>query len=290
MIGGRRVGLWTMALDRQHPVVAERAVQQLEDLGYGVLWIPEALTREVISHATLLLAASRSIVVATGIARIHARTPQATALAQQLLVERFPGRFVLGLGVSHPPVIERMLGLEYGQPLTSMREYLDAMDRLHPAPGPRVLAALGPKMLELSVERTDGAHTYLTPVPHTAWAREHVGPTAEIAVAIKVVLTEDAEQGFEIARRSLRGPTRLPAYRANIARFDFDDSDLAGDLSNRLVQALVAVGDEAAIVSRVQEHLDAGASQVCVEVLTGDDTTLPMAQWTRLAPALAALG
>lgn len=289
-----RVGLWTRQLDGQPGSAAEAAVAELESLGYRSVWIPEAAHREVLSHATALLASTSTITVATGIARVHARAPQAAALAQRFLAERFPGRFVLGLGVSHPMIVERMLGQTFEQPLATMSRYLDAMDA---TPGgspvaedvaPRVLAALGPRMLALAAARSAGAHTYLAPVAHTAWARDVLGPRSLLAPAIKVVLAAEHDDPFGVARASLAPSLRLPTYARNLARCGFDDDEI-GHLSDRVVAALVAVGDVDAVVDRVEEHLAAGADHVCVEVLTGDDTTVPVAAWRRLAPALAEL-
>jgi probable F420-dependent oxidoreductase len=145
-------------------------------------------------------------------------------------------------------------------------------------------------MLALAGERTAGAHTYSAPVTHTAWAREVLGPHALPAPAIKVVLTDDRAEGAALARVSVKPTPRLPAYRDNLLRSGFTEDDLSGDLSDRLVDALVAIGDVDAIAARVEEHLDAGADHVCVEVLTGDDTSVPLDAWGRLAPALTALG
>ena len=286
-----RVGIWTRQLDEQHGTVAENAVAELEGLGYRSVWIPEGIHREVISHATALLAATESITIATGVARVHARAPYAAALAQRFLAERFPDRFVLGLGVSHPFVVERLLGQNFERPLATMREYLDAMDATRAGPptttdAPRVLAALRPKMLALAADRAAGAHTYLSPVEHTAWARGVLGPGALLAPALKVVLSADHDDPLAVARGALKPSLRVPTYATSLLRFGFDDEDLAGDLSERLVHALVAIGDEDAVLRRVDEHLAAGADHVCVEVVTGDDTTVPLDAWRRLAPAL----
>lgn len=291
-----RVGIWTRQLDMLSGGSAERAARDLESMGYPTLWIPEAVHREVLSHATLLLAATQRLILATGIARVHERSPHACALTERFLHERFPGRFVLGLGVSHPIVVERVLGQEYGPPVATIRSYLDAMDatrggsRLAPGAGPRVLAALGPRMLALAAERSDGAHTYLAPVSHTAWARELLGEAALLAPSIKVVLTADRAEGLLIARASVLPTIASPAYRANVLRSGFEIDELDGNLSDRVVDALVAIGDETAIASRIQEHLVAGADHVCIEVLTGDDTTVPLEAWRRLAPAVLSLG
>jgi probable F420-dependent oxidoreductase len=291
-----RVGIWTGQLDARPAAEAQDMVAELESLGYPAVWIPEAMDREVLTHATLLLAGSGAIVVATGIARVHARAPRTTALAQLMLDERFPNRFLLGLGASHARAIERLLGQDYGSPLATMSGYLDAVDAaidgqesspdVRPA---RVLAALGPKMLDLSGRRSRGAHTYLSPVEHTAWAREILGPDALLAPALKVVLDRDATRAREIGRRSVGPPARLAAYRANLLRFGYTDEDLGRAPSDRVVDALVAWGDEAAIAARAQDHLEAGADHVCIEVLTSD-RTVPLDAWRRLAPALGEVG
>jgi probable F420-dependent oxidoreductase len=189
-----------------------------------------------------------------------------------------------------------MLGQVYGPPLATMRNYLDAMDAttggtpVDASTAPTVLAALGPKMLALAGERAGGAHSFLAPVAHTASARDLLGPDPLLAPAIKAVLTDDRAAGTAIARGSVQPTSGLPAYRGNLLRSGFTEDDLSGGLSDRLVDALVAVGDVDAIVARVREHLDAGADHVCVEVLTGDDTTVPLDAWRRLAPALTELG
>lgn len=302
LVGGHidlgRVGIWTRQLDGVSGAIAQEAVRELEAHGYRSVWIPEAQRREILSHATLLLAASSSIVVATGIARVHARSPQAAALAQTMLSERFPGRFLLGLGVSHPVVVERMMGQTYGPPIATMASYLDAIDATIRALAPsgsdgagvRLLAALGPKMIALAGERGNGIHSYMAPVEHTAWARGLMGPEAFIAPAIKAVFGSDRAGARLIASGSVAPTTRMPAYRDNLRRFGFADDDMGRQPSQRLIDALVCYGDVDAITHRVREHLDAGANHVCVEVLTGDDTTVPMNAWRELAPALVSLG
>ncbi|MDO8362180.1 MAG: TIGR03620 family F420-dependent LLM class oxidoreductase [Actinomycetota bacterium] len=285
-----RVGIWTRQLDMSDGDLGERAAAELEALGWQTLWIPEAIHREVLTHATLLLAATDRLVVATGIARVHARSPQAAALAQRHLNARFAGRFLLGLGVSHPMVVERMLGQQYGPPLATMRSYLDSMDATRggaPAPAggnDRVLAALGPQMLRLAAQRAGGAHTYVAPVAHTAWAREILGPDPFLAPCVKVVLTDDRGEGLDIARASVAPTIKNPAYRENVLRSGFDVGDIDDGVSDALVDALVAIGGEDDIAARVREHLAAGADHVCIEVLTGDDTTIPLDAWRRLAP------
>jgi probable F420-dependent oxidoreductase len=283
-------GIWTRALDGVPGRQAQEAVAELESLGYRTVWIPEAMEREAMSHATLLLAGSSSIVVATGIANIHARAPQATTLAHRLLDDTFPGRFVLGLGVSHAFVVERVLKQEYGSPVQAMATYLDALDASPVGePSARVIAALGPKMLRLAKDRSMGAHTYMSPVEHTAWAREQLGPGPLLLPAVKAVLDGDVTRARETGRSAI-GPTlRMPAYRDNLRRVGYGDDDVVGAPSDRLTDALVAHGSVADIVERVQEHLAAGADHVCVEVLPADGEVLPASAWRELAPALSAL-
>lgn len=292
-----RVGIWTRQLDSQPVGRAQDIAAELEQLGYPTLWIPEVVEREVLTHAALLLAATERLVVATGVARVHVRSAWATARAQLALTDRFPERFLLGLGVSHRIVVERTLGERYDPPLETMRAYLDALDdtlagqhAVAPPPSERVLAALGPKMLRLAAERSRGAHTYLAPVEHTAWARAVLGDGPLLVPAVKVVLDTDAERARTVARASVGSTSRAPAYRDNLLRLGFTDDDLGRQPSDRLVDALVACGDVEAIVARVADHLSAGADHVCIEVLTGDDTTVPLPAWRQLAAGLFALG
>ncbi len=288
-----RVGIWTFALDMQPASKAQEAAAEIEALGYGAIWIPEAMGREAIANSAILLAATRRISVATGIASIWARDAMAAAGAQKTLCEAYGGRFLLGLGVSHAPMVS-VRGHHYEQPVAAMERYLNAMDAapfmsVAPAEPPRrVLAALHPKMLELARTRADGSHTYCVPTEHTAWARERLGPDKILAVEQTAVLETKAELAREIGRRFLAVYLGLPNYARNLRRFGFTDDDLANGGSDRLVDALVVWGDEEAIRKRVREHLDAGASHVCVQVLDPDPRALPLPQWRRLAPALLA--
>ena len=288
------VGIWTGQLDYQPANQAKKAVAELEELGYGAVWVGEAVGREALSNAGLLLSATRRLVVATGIANIWVRDALAMVAGQNTLAEAYPERFLLGLGVSHAPLIEGMRGHHYQRPLAAMRQYLDAMDEVVSSyravppgtPPPRVLAALGPKMLTLAAKRAQGAHSYFVPPEHTAQARDQLGPDSWLIPEQAVVLENDSERAREIARRHTSRYLRLPNYTNNLRRLGFGDEDLAGSGSDRLVDAMVAWGDENAIVGRVRAHLDAGADHVCVQVLDPDRRGLPAAQWRRLAPAL----
>ncbi len=290
-----RVGIWTFQLEFQPAASAQAAAAEIETLGYGALWIPEALGREALTHAGLLLAGTRRLPIATGIANIWARDAMAMAAAQRTLTEAYPDRFLLGLGVSHAPLVEGVRGHRYRRPLAAMRAYLDAMDAAPYVAAPpttplvRVLGALAPRMLGLAAERADGAHPYLVPPEHTTRARIALGPGKLLAPEQAVVLETDATRAREIARVYLATYLALPNYVNNLRRLGFGDADLAGGGSDRLVDAIVAWGDVTAVVARVRAHLDAGADHVGVQMLPADPRALPMTEWRRLAPALTAL-
>lgn len=286
-----RIGIWTFALDWQPAAKAQEAAAEIEALGFTALWVPEALGRESFTNSGLLLAGTKRIVVATGIANIWARDPMAAAAAQQTLAEAYPGRFLLGLGVSHAPMVA-MRGHEYAKPLTAMRRYLDAMDRAPfmaapPAvPPARVLAALGPKMLALAAERAAGSHPYFVPPEHTARARQILGPKPLLAPEQAVVLEAAPSAAREIARAHMQIYLRLPNYVNNLKRLGYTDADIASGGSDRLVDAIVAWGTIDDIAARVRAHHDAGANHVCLQVLDPDPRALPLRQWRELAAAL----
>ncbi len=285
------VGLWTGALDALPLAAALEQVAELDEQGWGALWFGEAYGREALTAAALYLGASRRMAVATGILNIHARDAMATAAAARTLAAAYDGRFVLGLGVSHRPLVERMRGHDYGQPLAAMRSYLEAMAGATYAvagaePMPTtVLAALGPKMLALAGEQADGAHPYLVTPEHTARARAILGPDKVLAVEQAVVLDDDVEQWRRRAHWHLEIYTGLPNYRLSWQRLGFGAADWVRGGSDRLKEALVTRGVEAAR-DRVRAHLDAGASHVCVQVLGADAFDVPVLDWRRLAPVL----
>jgi len=287
-----RVGIWTGQLDLQPASRAREVAAELDELGYGALWVPEAAGRDAINHAGVLLDATERMVVATGIANIYNRLPGVAAMAQRLLADDSGGRFLLGLGVSHGPMVEGMLHQSWDKPLSYMRSYLDALDDVFivsPAPAedpPRVLAALGPKMLELAATRAWGAHTYFVPVEHTPVAREHLGDGPMLLVEQAAVLSTDPEAARAVARKHMRTYLTLPNYVNNLRRLGWDDDDLADGGSDALVDALVAWGEPGTIAARVQSHLDGGADHVCIQVLDPDVTALPLDAWRELAPAV----
>ena len=288
------VGIWTAQLDLQPAAQAREVAAELDDLGYGALWLPEAVGREAISHAAVLLGATRRLVVATGVANIYNRTPAAAANAQRLLADDSGGRFLLGLGVSHGPMVEGMLGQSWDRPLAHMREYLDALDgafTVSPPPAedpPRVLAALGPRRRELAASRSWGALTYFVPVEHTPFARQHLGDGPMLLVEQAAVLSTDADLARAAGRKHMQMYLTLPNYVNNLRRLGWGDDDLADGGSDALVDALVAWGDVDAIAARVAAHREAGADHVCVQVVDTDVTALPLEAWRSLAPALLA--
>ena len=286
-----RVGVWSFQFDRMSAAEARSAARAIEDLGIRALWIPEsAVSKELFAHAALLLGATDRLLVASGIANIWARDPVAMRNGARALADAFPGRFILGLGVSHEPAVRRRGGA-YDRPLTRMREYLDAMERARysgpePAePSPKVLAALGPRMLALAAERTAGAHPYFVPVDHTARARAALGEGPLLAVEQAVAFESDATVAREIGREHMSGYLRLDNYANNLRRLGWSEADLAGP-SDRLIDAIVAWGSLSDIVDRIREHLDAGADHVCVQPLAREPRAIPMEKVGELLGAL----
>jgi probable F420-dependent oxidoreductase len=282
------LGLWTMTLDAVSPRSSAEAAEEIESLGYAALWYPEAWGREALTNAGLLLSSTSTLVVASGIANIYGRDAVTASNGAKTLGAAYDERFVLGLGVSHVPLVEGLRGHEYTTPLAAMREYLLAMDKapMFADEGstrvPRVLAALGPKMLELSAELADGALPYLVTPEHTAQARVSVGDQF-LAVEQAVVLGQSQEEYLRRAHDHLEIYTGLPNYRASWRRLGFTDEDFVRGGSDRLCQALVVHGDEDAVLRRVNEHRDVGADHVCLQVLGADIATPPLDEWRRLA-------
>jgi len=281
-----RIGIWSAQVwnDRGE---AKDAAAELERLGYGSLWFPDR--GQVFELARDLLDASSHMVVATGIASIWTHTAEETAAAHHVLTQTHPSRFLLGLGVSHALVVDGMEPGLYAHPFERMREYLDALDAA-PTPVPveeRVLAALGPRMLELARDRAAGTHPYLVTPEYTRRARELVGANRLVAPEQTVVLETDPAQARAIARTRLSIYLSLPNYTNNWLRLGFTADDLANGGSDRLVDAMVAWGSVDQIGERIAEHQRAGADHVCLQVVTADLTSLPRAEWRALAALLS---
>jgi len=288
------VGLWVPGMDLRPPAAAAEAAAEVEALGYGALWLSEGLVRDPFMEAATLLGATRSLVVGTGIAVIWGRHPRLLRSQARALLDAHPGRFVLGLGTSHARLVEGVMGLRYERPLTALRETLDRIDEPDPvlqlagigprsAPqAPRVLAALGPRALEVARDRSSGAFSYLVTPEHTAEARAVLGPDRVLIVEQGVVAGLGDGEARDRARAHIAGYLAGEPYRASWRRLGFGDGDFRDGGSDRLVDALVAVGEEE-IAERVGAHLAAGADHVCLQALPADPATLPRDQWRRLA-------
>ena len=290
-----RVGIWSFDLDMQPMTKAQEAAIELEELGFKCVWVPEAVGREPFASCALLLAATKNLTMATGIASMHARSAMTMAAGWKTLVEKFGDRFLLGIGASHQHLAEKVHQSNYAKPYSAMVEYLDAMDNsvffaAPPATAPRrVLAALGPKMLKLSAQRGLGAHPYFVPVEHTAGAREILGADALLAPEIAVVFDTNADSARATARKHMLTYNRLPNYANNLLRLGYRHSDIAGEdkmPNDKMVDAIVAWGTLEKIVDRINAHIEAGANHVSVQVLSSNVGELPLAQWRELATAL----
>ncbi len=270
-----RLGVWTF-LDLLPAADAVAAARRIEELGYSMLWMPEAVGRDPFALISFLASQTSRLVFATGIANLYARDAMTMNTLRQTVGELSGGRFVLGIGVSHAHLVSGVRGHDYGKPVTTMRNYLEAMAKgLYMAPKadpepPIVLAALRPKMLGLAAEKAQGAHPYFVPPEHTARAREILGPKAWLAPEQKVLRERDPSKARAIARASMRIYAGLPNYQNSLKWLGFGDEDFAGGCSDRLVDAIVAWGDEKAIQARVKAHLDAGANHVCIQPLRPD--------------------
>jgi len=289
-----RLGVWA-SMDGMTAAAAASFAQRVEAWGYGALWVPESRGRNVLVIAGWSLANTRTLIVATGIANIYARDPQATASGQLALAELSGGRFLLGLGVSHVPLVEGLRGHIYGKPVETMRGYLEAMRRATyaappPAEAPKtVIAALGPKMLALAGSSADGAHPYLVAPSHTGEARRILGPGKLLCPEQTVLAETDPARARRIGRAWLGRYLEMVNYRNNLLRLGFAASDFAGGGSDRLVDAVIAWGDAAAIRRRVDEHRAAGADHVCIQALNPNEAT-PALPDERLLAALAPTG
>lgn len=283
------VGLW-QSLDPYPAGQVRDIVASLDDAGWPCLWIPETVARDPFVAAATILEAAPRLRVATGIASIWARDAMTTANAAKTLNEAYDGRFLLGLGASHHTLTEWVRKHDYSKPLSKMRGYLERMDAskfrgIEPAePTTRVIAALGPKMLALGAEMTDGVHPYFVPVEHTAIAREVVGPERLVATEQMVVLDTDPASARDTARRHMQVYVGLPNYANNLVRLGYSEDEIT-HMDDRLVDAIVAWGSVDDIAARVRAHRDAGASHVCVQVLR-PDLAAPTTEWNELAAAL----
>lgn len=267
-----KFGVW-----QPYPQFTPETVRELEELGYGTVWLGSSPPADWDGYEGLL-AATESLVVATSIVNVWGSAPEAAAQTYLRLEDKFPGRFLLGVGVGH-----REHTGTYAKPYDALVEYLDVLDARGVPRHGRALAALGPRVARLARDRTAGALPYLTVPEHTAELRAILGPDALLAVEHKVVLDTDPDRARAVGRERAGFYLGLSNYVNNLRRFDFDDADLQAPGSDRYVDAVVAHGDAAAIADRLAEHARAGADHVAVQVL-GDD---PLATLRTLAPVLA---
>jgi len=269
-------------LDAMPAAESAEFAKKVEKLGYRVLWIPEAVGREPFAHAAYLLSHTERLSIATGIANIWARDPMTMAAASKTVAELSGGRFILGIGVSHEPLVKGVRGHSYDKPYSYMKEYLPKMkNALYLAPQPKepvpvVLAALHPKMLALSAAEANGTHTYFVPPEHTAKARAQIGPTAMLCAAQAVILETDATKARTAARAYMKTYVpRLPNYTNNLKALGWADKEFENGCSDALVDAIVAWGSEDKIRDRIDAHLKAGASHVCFLPIRSDDPLKP---------------
>jgi probable F420-dependent oxidoreductase len=282
------IGVWSGALRTGDRTQIVAAAAQLEDLGYGAIWFPGGAHDDLADHLLALLGGTRHAVMAPGIVSIWTHPADKIAALHHRLTSAFPDRFLLGLGVSHADAVAG-IGLSYDHPLLKMRAYLDQLDAA-PTPVPieeRILAALGPRMLRLSAERSLGAHPYFVPPEHTRIARDALGPGKLLAPEQMVVVETAPARARAIARLSIGRYLQAPNYTSNLLRLGFSNADFEDSGSDRLVDAIVAWGDPAHIMDRVRAHHTAGADHVCIQVLTDPpaDLSQSLAGWRRLASA-----
>src|SRR5882724_921721 len=267
--------------DALTPAQLIELAQRTENLGYAALWYPEALGYESFALGSFLLTQTTRLIIASGIANIYARDATAAKQGQHTLATLSGGRFVLGLGVSHAPLVEDVRGHQYHPPVATMRAYLDAMDKAVAVappleePPPTVLAALGPQMTALAAARTQGAFPYNVTPEHTARVRASLGPDPWLCVEQKVLLVRDPTKARAVARQAMAYNLPMPSFQRLWQRLGFGEEDLAHGGSDRFVDAMVAWGDEAAIRQRLQAHVEAGASHVCIQPLHPDGQPLP---------------
>ncbi|MHC1562928.1 LLM class F420-dependent oxidoreductase [Actinomycetospora sp. C-140] len=286
-----RIGVWWTSDSWSMPD-AQQAARDIEAMGYGSLFYGEAYGKETLTQAGAFLAATDRLVVGTGIANIHARDPIAAESGGRTLTALHPGRFVLGLGVSHAPLVERGRGGTYAKPLATMRDYLERMaavpEQIEPGVGrpARLVAALGPKMIELAGAETDGVHPYLVTPGQTRVTRDALGPDKWVVSEQAVAVGGDADDAMRRAHTHLEIYSGLPNYRNSWLRQGFDESDLVRGGSDRLKKALVGMGDIDTVAASVTAHLDAGADHVLVQALGDNPMADPREHLRELASAL----
>lgn len=280
------IGIWSAQLRYSDPAQAADAAAELDELGYPALWIPD-VGGPLFDSITNLLAATKNTVIATGILNLWMHEPADVAAAHARLTTEYGSRLLLGIGVSHAPLIDSKKPGLYRKPLAATAAFLDALDAAEqPVPvEQRALAALGPKMLELAATRSRGAHPYLVTPQHTASARATLGTGPLLLPEQTAILTEDRDEARRIGTDWLRSYLAMPNYANNLLRSGFSEEDLT-QVSDRLFDAIIVWGDEEKVLARAAEHRDAGADHVCLQLLDADPSAFPREQWRRLASAI----
>lgn len=285
-----KLGVWAF-IDSLTAKEAVAFAQQVEAWGYSALWLPEAVARDPFSFISHLAAHTEKLIFATGIANIYARDPMSMNAIHRTVSELAPGRFMLGMGVSHAPLVSDIRGHAYDKPVTRMRNYLEGMESalyLGPnaqEPAPILLGALRENMLKLSANKASGAHPYFVPTEHTAWARKILGEGPLLCPEQMLLGVSDPDKARAIARTHTKTYTELPNYRNNLLQFGFTEDDFADGGSDRLVDAIVAWGSEATMTERIEAHWNAGADHVCIQPLPAVENGGPdMAILETLAP------
>jgi probable F420-dependent oxidoreductase len=276
------VGIRSRQLVDNSPGEAVESAAELEELGFGALWVP---ARGLFERGPGLLAATRRTVVASSVASIWAYQPAELAALWRRLVDTFPRRVLLGIGASHKSIVDKS-GQRYRTPVATMGRYLDALDSAAVNTGERIIAAIWPRMQELARDRSLGSHPYLVTPEHTHETRERLGPGRILAPAQVAVLETNRARARALARHHLANPyLTLPNYARNFLRLGFSEDDLVDGGSDALVDAIVAWGDAGAVLARVRAHLDAGADHVAIHVITGAPEAMPRREWRELAAA-----
>lgn len=288
MVNVSGVGIWSAPLRYGDQGEAADAAAELEELGFTALWIPD-VGGPVFTSVDHLLSATRQAVIATGILNLWMHTPAEVAESYASLTAAHGDRFLLGIGVSHAPLVDAGDPGRYRRPLQAMTTFLDGLDAADtPVPADaRVLAALGPKMLDLAATRSRGAHPYLVTPDHTRYAREILGEGPLLAPEQTAILCASREEAREVGVDWLRSYLALPNYANNLLRSGFSTDDIAS-VSDRLFDAIIAWGPPEAVTARIAEHRSAGADHVCVQMLAADPRVFPRDQWRQLAAALPA--
>ena len=285
-----KLGVWA-SIDNMTAPDAVKFAQQLEQWGYSALWIPEAVGRDPFSIISFMAAYTEKLIFATGIANIYARDPMSMNAIHSTVAELAPDRFIMGLGVSHAPLVKDIRGHDYQKPVTTMRNYLESMESAlymsatAAEPAPILLGALRQNMLKLSAEKTTGAHPYFVPTAHTSWAREILGEDAWLCPEQMLLLETDANKARTMARTHMAIYIGLDNYKNNLKQFGFSDTDFENGGSDALVDAIFGWGDEQALKDRIQAHWDAGANHVCIQTFQDGANTGPdLALLESLAP------